>query len=158
MAESADLDDVVANPPVGHVFRVRRSFVDRLIMADPVGHVSGELPPIVVELVVRRQLIQLFARQLDDQVVARNPVEQDAVELLQPIPPRLVGERVVPLLGEPEVLNLPGRLDLGSEYELPPAWSVIVPGSFESCWNRNGRTLGGAGRFVQHFGALPIRA
>ena len=39
-------------------------------MSDPIGHVSGELPPVVIELVIGGELIQLLAPELDYQALA----------------------------------------------------------------------------------------
>ena len=44
--------DVEADTPGRHVLRISGSLVHRFVVADPVRYRTGELPPVMVELVV----------------------------------------------------------------------------------------------------------
>ena len=92
--------------------------VDGLVVAHPGARITGEFPPVMIQGVVGRELIQLFTHQLHNQVVAGDTVEQDLVQLLQAVPSRFVRDGVVSFLREAGFVHFPSTRDLGPEDEL----------------------------------------
>ena len=73
-------------------------------MTHPRCRVTRELPAIVIELIVRRQLIELLTQEFQHKALFRDSVEQNLVQLLEAVPARLIGDGVVALFREPDLV------------------------------------------------------